>query len=111
MARLAVVTFLVLAVEWGRALLEHATGPVPAIALGGLALGLCALGWKPEALGLSRSNLGLKLLATVLLLRRPCADRDPRRRAAGRCQAPPSGRRSEGERAGGSSAPSYLIAS
>ena len=104
MARLAVVTFLVLALEWGRALLQHATGPVPAIALGRLALGLCAL-------GLSRSNLGLKLLATVLLLRRPCADRDPRRRAAGRCQAPPSGRRSEGERAGGSSAPSYLIAS
>ena len=67
MARLAVVTFLVLVLEWGRALLEHATGPVPTIALGGLALGLCALGWKPEALGLSRANLAPKLLAGLAL--------------------------------------------
>ena len=67
MARLGVVVVLVLGLEWGRALLERATGPVPTIAFGGLALGLCALGWKPEALGLSRSNLGLKLLAGVAL--------------------------------------------
>jgi membrane protease YdiL (CAAX protease family) len=67
MVRLAVVASLVLALEWGRALLERATGPVPTIALGGLALSLCAIGWKPEALGLSRSNLGLKLLAGLAL--------------------------------------------
>jgi membrane protease YdiL (CAAX protease family) len=71
--RLAVVAVLVISLEWGRVLLERATGPVPAIALGGLALGLCALGWKPEALGLSRDHLWLKLLgglaiAAVLLL-------------------------------------------
>jgi membrane protease YdiL (CAAX protease family) len=73
MVRLAVVATLVIALEWGRALLERSTGPVPAIALGGLALGLCAIGWKPEALGLSRQHLWLKLLgglaiAAVLLL-------------------------------------------
>jgi membrane protease YdiL (CAAX protease family) len=73
MARLAVVAVLVLCLEWGRALLERATGPVPAIALGGLALGLCAIGWKPGALGLSRDQLWVKVLgglaiAAVLLL-------------------------------------------
>ena len=61
MARLAVVAALVVSLEWGRVLLERATGPVPAIALGGLALGL------------SRDHLWLKLLgglaiAAVLLL-------------------------------------------
>jgi len=71
--RLAVVVPLVVVLEWGRVLLERATGPVPAIALGGLALGLCAIGWKPEALGLSRQHLWLKLfgglaIAAVLLL-------------------------------------------
>jgi membrane protease YdiL (CAAX protease family) len=67
MARPAVVAFLVIAVEWIRALAERSGGPIPAIALGGLALGLCALGWRPEALGLSRRNLGLKLLAGLAL--------------------------------------------
>jgi membrane protease YdiL (CAAX protease family) len=65
--RLGVIAFLVIGVEWGRALAEKAGGPIPAIALGGLALGLCALGWRPEALGLSRRNLGLKLLAGLAL--------------------------------------------
>jgi membrane protease YdiL (CAAX protease family) len=73
MVRLGVIAFLVIGVEWVRALAERADGPIPAIAAGGLALGLCALGWRPEALGLSRRNLGLKLLgglalAAVLLL-------------------------------------------
>jgi len=73
MVRAAVVAFLVIGVEWIRAVAERAGGPIPAIALGGLALGLCALGWRPEALGLSRRGLGLKLLgglalAAVLLL-------------------------------------------
>ena len=73
MVRLAVVAFLAISVEWVRALAERASGPVPAIALGGLALGLLAAGWRPEALGLSRGHLGLKLLgglalAAVLLL-------------------------------------------
>src|ERR1700732_1377226 len=73
MVRLAVVATLVVSLEWGRVLLERATGPVPAIALGGLALGLCAIGWQPEALGVSRRPLRIKLLgglaiAAVLLL-------------------------------------------
>ena len=73
MARLAVVAPVVIALEWLRALAEKANGPIPAIALGGLALGLVALGWKPEALGLSRQGLGFRLLgglalAAVLLL-------------------------------------------
>jgi membrane protease YdiL (CAAX protease family) len=71
--RVAVVALLVIALEWTRALVERATGPIPVIAVGGLALGLCAIGWRPEALGLSRSHLGLKILgglaiAAVLLL-------------------------------------------
>lgn len=73
MARTAVVATLVISIEWIRALAERATGPVPTIAVGGLALCLCAVGWRPEALGLSRKNLGFKLLgglalAAVLLL-------------------------------------------
>jgi membrane protease YdiL (CAAX protease family) len=73
MARLALVAALVVSIEWVRALAERATGPTPTIALGGLALCLCAAGWRPQALGLSRRNLGLKLLgglaiAAVLLL-------------------------------------------
>lgn len=61
------VAVLVVSLEWGRVLLERATGPIPAIALGGLALGVCAIGWKPEALGLSREHLGLKLLAGLAI--------------------------------------------
>lgn len=73
MLRLGSIAFVVISVEWVRAVAERASGPIPAIALGGLALGLCAIGWRPEALGLSRRNLGLKLLgglalAAVLLL-------------------------------------------
>jgi membrane protease YdiL (CAAX protease family) len=73
MARLAVVTVLVLSLEWTRALVERATGPIPTIAVGGLALSLVAIGWRPEALGLSRAHLLPKLLgglaiAAVLLL-------------------------------------------
>lgn len=73
MVRVAVVGFLAIGIEWIRAVAELAGGPIPAIALGGIALGLCALGWKPEALGLSRRQLGLRLLgglalAAVLLL-------------------------------------------
>lgn len=73
MVRLAVLVVLVVSVEWGRAIAERSTGPIPTIALGGLALGLCAVGWRAEALGLTRAHLGLKLLgglaiAAVLLL-------------------------------------------
>jgi membrane protease YdiL (CAAX protease family) len=73
MARLAVVTVAVLLLEWTRALVERSTGPIPTIALGGLALSLCAVGFRPEALGLSRANLLSRLIgglaiAAVLLL-------------------------------------------
>jgi membrane protease YdiL (CAAX protease family) len=65
--RVALIAGLVVGVELVRAVAEKANGPIPAIALGGLALGLCAVGWRPEALGLSRRNLGLKLLAGLAL--------------------------------------------
>ena len=63
----ALVATLVIGVEWARALVERSTGPVPAVALGGLALALCAFGWRPEALGLSRRRLGLRLLGGLAL--------------------------------------------
>ena len=73
MVRLAALAVLVVALELGRALAERSAGPVPTIALGGFALALCAAGSRPDRLGLSRADLGLKLLgglalAAVLLL-------------------------------------------
>lgn len=73
MGRVAAIAFAALAVEWTRALVERSAGPVPAIALGGLALSLLAVGWRPRSLGLSRSQIPLRMLgglalAAVLLL-------------------------------------------
>jgi membrane protease YdiL (CAAX protease family) len=73
MVRLAAVAAGALSLEWLRALVERSSGPFPAIALGGLGLGLLALGWRPAALGLGRSQLAFRLLgglalAAVLLL-------------------------------------------
>jgi len=67
MLRLAVLTPAVLGLEWGRALVERAgMSPVWPILLGG-ALCLVAVGWSPQALGLERSRLGLRLLGGLAL--------------------------------------------
>lgn len=58
----------VLLAEWARALI--ATQPfmaVPALVLGGIALGVVAIGWPPDRLGLSRSRFGLRLLGGLAL--------------------------------------------
>jgi len=73
MVRVVVVSIIVLALEWSRALAERSYGAVPVIAIGGVALALVAVGWRPAQLGLSRSALLYKLLggvaiAAVLLL-------------------------------------------
>jgi membrane protease YdiL (CAAX protease family) len=72
--RAAVVGTYVLLVEWGRALVQ--TQPrlaVAALVLGGAALGVVAIAWPPDRLGLGTSHFGLRLLgglalAAVLLL-------------------------------------------
>ena len=40
---------------------------VPSLIVGGLALGVIALGWPPDRLGLGRSRLGLRILGGVAL--------------------------------------------
>lgn len=67
-ARAALVGGYVLLAEWGRALI--ATEPymaVPALILGGFALGAVAVGWPPEQLGLSKSRFWLKVLGGLAL--------------------------------------------
>jgi membrane protease YdiL (CAAX protease family) len=72
--RAAVVGTYVLLAEWGRALIQ--TQPrlaVAALVLGGAALGVAAVGWSPDRLGLGTSRFGLRVLgglalAAVLLL-------------------------------------------
>jgi membrane protease YdiL (CAAX protease family) len=72
--RAAVLGACVLLIEWGRALIQ--TQPrlaVAALILGGAALGVAAIGWPPDKLGLGTSRFGLRILgglalAAVLLL-------------------------------------------
>jgi membrane protease YdiL (CAAX protease family) len=72
--RAAVVGTYVLLAEWGRALIQ--TQPrlaIAALVLGGAALGVVAVGWPPDRLGLGTSRFGLRVLgglalAAVLLL-------------------------------------------
>ncbi|MDQ6691565.1 MAG: CPBP family intramembrane metalloprotease [Candidatus Dormibacteraeota bacterium] len=67
MARLAAIATAAVGLEWVRVLVERSAGPVPAVAAGGLALSLLALGWRPQALGLSRSQLHLRVLGGLAL--------------------------------------------
>ena len=58
----------ILVVEWTRALVMRAPElALPALALGGAALLLAAWGWPPEALGVGRSRLGLRVLGGFAL--------------------------------------------
>lgn len=79
LARVALIGAFVLAAEWARALLMQAPRlAVPALLLGGGALAMTALAWRPEQLGLGRSRFGPRIiggcaLGAVLLL--PAAPR------------------------------------
>lgn len=72
--RAALLGAYVLLVEWGRTLIQTRPGfAVAALVLGGAALGVVAIGWPPDRLGLGTSRFGLRLLgglalAAVLLL-------------------------------------------
>jgi len=58
----------VLLVEWTRALAVHApNGAMPSLLLGGMALGVVALGWPREKLGIGTSHLAFRLLGGVAL--------------------------------------------
>lgn len=73
-ARAAVIGGYVLAVEWTRALAAQVPGwTALALVIGGAALGIAALGWPAERLGLGTSRFWLRLvggaaLGAVLLL-------------------------------------------
>ena len=67
-ARAAMVAGYILLVEWARALVSSAPyAAIPALVLGGLALGVAALGWRPEQLGLGTSKFGLRILGGIAL--------------------------------------------
>ncbi len=67
MLRLAVLTPAVLGLELARGLLERAGAPLIWPILLGATLCLVAIGWSPQALGLERSRLGLRLLGGLAL--------------------------------------------
>ncbi len=73
-ARAAVIGGYVLAIEYARALWMRSTGGVlPGLILGGAALGVAALAFSPQRLGLGASRLPLRIvrgrgLGAVLLL-------------------------------------------
>jgi membrane protease YdiL (CAAX protease family) len=67
-ARALVLGAYVLAVEWTRTLVMRAPGAiVPALLLGGVALAVAAVGWKPEELGLGKRRLALRVLGGLAL--------------------------------------------
>lgn len=74
LARVGEIAAYVLLVEWVRTLVNgepHAA--VPSLVIGGVALGLAALGWRAQSLGLGGSHLGWRIvggfaLGAVLLL-------------------------------------------
>jgi membrane protease YdiL (CAAX protease family) len=66
--RVAAIAAFVLLAEWTRALVSHAQyAALPALILGGAALGLAAIGWTPRQLGLGTSRLGLRILGGLAL--------------------------------------------
>ena len=68
MARAFMLAAYVLAVEWARALAVRAPGGVvPALLLGGAALAIAPVGWRPGQLGLSRRRLALRVLGGLAL--------------------------------------------
>ena len=66
--RAALLSGFVLIVEWVRAMVSTAPyAAIPALLLGGAALGLTARGWPAERLGLGTSRFGLRLLGGLAL--------------------------------------------
>ncbi len=66
--RVVLLAGYVLLAEWARTLI--AAEPfmaVPALVLGGVALAMVAIGWRPDQLGLSRSRLGFRVLGGLAL--------------------------------------------
>lgn len=62
------VALLALSLEWGRALAAgQPEMALPALVVGGAALSVLGLGFRPSQLGLSRSRLAFKLLGGVVL--------------------------------------------
>ena len=66
--RAGVIGLYVLAVEWTRALLAHDSRFIAAgLLLGGVALGLAALGWPATRLGLGRSRFAVRVIGGLAL--------------------------------------------
>lgn len=62
------ITAYVLAVEWTRALaVGRPLAVAPALVLGGVALGVAAIGWPLSSLGLGTSRLALRVLGGLAL--------------------------------------------
>lgn len=67
-ARVGEIGAYVLLVEWARTLVAGAPhGALPSLVLGGAALGLAAVGWRAESLGLGGSHLGWRILGGFAL--------------------------------------------
>src|SRR5437879_411250 len=66
--RAGVIGLYVLAVEWTRALLAHDSRFIAAgLLLGGVGLGLAALGWPATRLGLGRSRFAVRVIGGLAL--------------------------------------------
>jgi membrane protease YdiL (CAAX protease family) len=67
-AKAGVIGLFVLAAEWSRAEIVQRPGwALVALLVGGVALGLTAVGWPPGRLGLGTSRLGLRILGGIAL--------------------------------------------
>lgn len=68
LARALVIGAYILAVEWTRALVMRAPGAAAiALVVGGVALTVTAVGWKPARLGLGLRHLPLRVLGGLAL--------------------------------------------
>ena len=66
--RAAAIGLFVLACEWARAAISQRPGlTLVALVVGGVALGITAVGWPPDRLGLGTSRLGLRILGGIAL--------------------------------------------
>jgi len=66
--RAGIIAIFVLACEWSRAEIARQPGlTLLALVFGGAALGVAALGWPPDRLGLGTSRFGLRILGGLAL--------------------------------------------
>ncbi|MGA7912246.1 MAG: CPBP family intramembrane glutamic endopeptidase [Candidatus Dormiibacterota bacterium] len=67
-ARVGEIGAYVLLVEWTRTLVSGAPhAALPSLVIGGAALGLAAVGWRAQSLGIGGSHLGLRILGGFAL--------------------------------------------